>query len=112
MLVEGPLIGFMRALPATAGAPRAEDGAQVHGDTKLELAWTAAPVSSWSAIGAFVFYKLPGIEDVPERERRRTGGSTSPVKGCRFYWQFAYPNGVIAVDRLRAPVGQHRPAAT
>jgi cytochrome c oxidase subunit 2 len=28
------------------------------------------------------------------------------VKGYRYYWQFTYPNGVIAVDKLRAPVGQ------
>ena len=29
-----------------------------------------------------------------------------PVKGYRYYWNYTYPNGVIAVDRLRAPVGQ------
>ena len=29
------------------------------------------------------------------------------VKGYRYYWNFTYPNGVIAVDKLRAPVGQN-----
>ena len=28
------------------------------------------------------------------------------VDGYRYYWNYTYPNGVIAVDRLRAPVGQ------
>ena len=28
------------------------------------------------------------------------------VEGHRYYWNFIYPNGVIAVDKLRAPVGQ------
>ena len=41
----------------------------MHGNTNLELAWTVAPVLVLVAIGAFVFYKLPGIQDVPERER-------------------------------------------
>ena len=26
--------------------------------------------------------------------------------GYRYYWNFTYPNGVIAVDKLRAPVGR------
>ena len=33
-----------RQLPAAEARPRFEDGAQVHGATKLELAWTAFPV--------------------------------------------------------------------
>ena len=37
----------------------------MHGNTNLELAWTVAPVLILAAIGSFVFYKLPGIEDVP-----------------------------------------------
>ena len=33
------------------------------------------------------------------------------VTGRQFYWQFEYPNGVIAIDRLRAPRGPRRPPA-
>ena len=39
------------------------------------------------------------------RPRCRPGRGDA-VKGHRYYWNFIYPNGVIAVDRLRAPVGQ------
>ena len=57
------------------------------------------------AIGSFVFYKLPGIEDVPSASAQ--GGRVDVrVEGYRYYWNFTYPNGVIAVDNMRAPVGQ------
>lgn len=85
---------------------RADDGAQVHGNTNLEIAWTVLPVAILVAIGAFVFYKLPGIQDVPSANA--SGGRVDvKVKGYRYYWNFEYPNGVIAVDKLRAPVGQN-----
>ena len=73
----------------------------MHGNTNLELAWTVAPVLILVAIGSFVFYKLPGIQNVPAADRVEV-----KVEGYRYYWNYTYPNGVIAVDRLRAPVGQ------
>jgi cytochrome c oxidase subunit II len=84
---------------------RTEDGAQVHGNTNLEIAWTLLPVLILVAIGGFVFYKLPGIQDVPSANA--AGGRVDvQVEGYRYYWNFTYPNGVIAVDKLRAPVDQ------
>ena len=80
---------------------RSEDGAQVHGNTNLELAWTVAPVLILVAIGSFVFY-MPGIQDVPSASAE--GGRVDvEVKGYRYYWNFTYPNGVIAVDKLPRP---------
>ena len=72
----------------------------MHGNTNLELAWTVAPVLILVAIGSFVFYKLPGSRTCPPPTDRGEG------RRYRYYWNFTYPNGVIAVDRLRAPVGQ------
>ncbi len=104
LLVQGTLIWFIVRYRARNRA-RAEDGAQVHGNTNLELAWTVAPVLILAAIGSFVFYKLPGIQDVPSASAQ--GGRVDVrVEGYRYYWNFTYPNGVIAVDNLRAPVGQ------
>ena len=57
------------------------------------------------AIAAFVFAKLPGIQDVPAA----TGGEENlvvEVTGTQFTWEYRYPNGVVAVDRLRAPEGR------
>jgi cytochrome c oxidase subunit 2 len=57
------------------------------------------------AIAAFVFAKLPGIQDVPAAS---AGGENMvvDVTGTQFMWEFRYPNGVISVDRLRAPEGR------
>ncbi len=104
LLVEGALVWFIVRY-RRGRRPRTEDGAQVHGNTNIELAWTVAPVLVLVAIGTFVFYKLPGIQDIPSANAQ--GGRVDvQVKGYRYYWNFTYPNGVIAVDRLRAPVGQ------
>jgi cytochrome c oxidase subunit II len=105
LLVEGSLVWFIVRYRADRRR-RDEDGAQIHGNTRLEIAWTVVPVLIVAAIGSFVFYKLPGIADVPSA--RAEGGRVDvTVKGYRYYWSFEYPNGVIAVDRLRAPVGQN-----
>ena len=104
VLVEGALIWYIVRYRADHRR-RDEDGAQIHGNTNLELAWTVLPVLVLVAIGTFVFYKLPGIQDVPGANA--SGGRVDvTVKGYRYYWNFEYPNGVIAVDNLRAPVGQ------
>jgi cytochrome c oxidase subunit II len=100
VLVQGTLIWFIVRYRADRRS-RELDGAQVHGNTNLELAWTVAPVLILVAIGSFIFYKLPGIQDVPAADRVEVS-----VKGYRYYWNFTYPNGVIAVDKLRAPAGQ------
>ena len=57
------------------------------------------------AIGAFVFIKLPVVEDVPAS----AGGQQNlvvEVVGTQFSWEYRYPNGVIAMDRMRAPQGR------
>jgi cytochrome c oxidase subunit 2 len=104
VLVQGSLLWFIFRYRSGRRA-RTEEGAQVHGNTNLELAWTIAPVLILVAIGSFVFYKLPGIQDVPSASAQ--GGRVDvQVRGYRYYWNFTYPSGVIAVDKLRAPVGQ------
>jgi cytochrome c oxidase subunit 2 len=104
VLVQGSLVWFMVRYRADRRR-RDEDGAQIHGNTKLEIAWTLVPVLILVAIGSFIFYKLPGIADVPSAQA--DGGRTEiAVKGYRYYWNYEYENGVIAVDRMRAPVGQ------
>ena len=105
LIVQGSLLWFIVRYRRRR-RDRSEDGAQVHGNTNLELAWTVAPVLVLVAIGGFVFWKLPGIQDVPSANAQ--GGRVDVlVKGYRYYWNYTYPNGVIAVDKLRAPVGQN-----
>ncbi len=104
LIVETLLILFVIKY-RRRGRPRDADGAQIHGANRLEIAWTIAPVLILFAIAAFVFAKLPGIQDVPAA----TGGEENlvvEVTGTQFTWYFEYPNGVVSVDRLTAPEGR------
>ena len=84
---------------------RFEDGAQIHGATSIELMWTIAPVVILFLIGGFVFYKLPGIADVPPASASGEEQLEVRVTGRQYYWQYEYPNGAVAIDKLRAPAG-------
>jgi cytochrome c oxidase subunit II len=103
LLVEGLLVAFIWKYRRRK-RPRFEDGAPVHGATKLELAWTGGPVIVLFIIAVFVFVELPGIKNIPTA----TAGEEQleiKVTGRQFYWQFDYPNGVVAIDTMRAPAG-------
>jgi cytochrome c oxidase subunit II len=103
LLVEGALIVFVIRF-RSRGRGREVEGPQVRGNTTLELAWTVAPVLILAAIGGFVFYKLPDIKNVPAASAAGGERLEISVEGRQFYWQFTYPNGVVAVDQLRVPI--------
>jgi cytochrome c oxidase subunit II len=103
VLVETLLITFMIRF-RRGKRPRELDGAQIHGSSKLELTWTFGPVLILFAIAAFVLVKLPGISDVPTSNAAPS--LRVEVTGQQYYWQYRYPNGVISVERLRAPAGR------
>ncbi len=103
LLVEGALIAFVIKYrrgkrPATA------EGPQIHGATRLEIIWTVIPVVILAVIGAFIFYKLPGITDTPKA--KAADETTIQVEGHQFYWLFRYPNGAISINRMVAPANQ------
>jgi cytochrome c oxidase subunit 2 len=103
VLVETARIVFIVRF-RSRGRSREVEGPQIIGHTRLELIWTAVPVLLLAAIAAFVFYKLPGIKDVPPA---RAGDQLAiRVEGHQFYWRFVYPDGTVAVDRLRVPVDE------
>jgi cytochrome c oxidase subunit 2 len=103
VLVEAALVVFIWKY-RSRGRPRTAEGAQVHGNTRLELIWTVIPVVILAAIGIFVFYELPGISDVPEASAGDRVNIT--VEGHQFYWQFDYPNGAHSIADLHVPVGK------
>ena len=104
LLVEGVLISFVVRYRRRR-RPRSADGAQIHGSTRLELLWTLGPVLILSAIAVAVFAKLPELEDVPAAAAGEEN-LVVEITGVQYYWQFRYPNGVVAIDRLRAPEGR------
>ena len=103
VLVEGTLVLFLLRFRSRRRA-RQVDGPQIRGHTKLEIAWTTGPVLILAAIAAFVFYKLPGIQDAPAA--RAADRLTIRVEAHQFYWQFVYPDGQVAIDRMVVPAGR------
>jgi cytochrome c oxidase subunit 2 len=104
VLVEGSLLWFVFRY-RRRGRPRTTEGPQIHAHTRLELIWTVIPVLILAAIASFIFYKLPGIKDVPSA-RAQGGPIRVRIDAHQFYWQFTYPNGTVSVDELHAPVNK------
>lgn len=103
-VVEGLLVVFLVRYRRRRRA-READGAQVHGSNRLETMWTIAPVVILFVIAVVVLVKLPGIANVP---KAAAGGENLviEVEGRQYYWQYRYPNGVVTIDTLRAPLGR------
>ncbi|MGZ4289101.1 MAG: cytochrome c oxidase subunit II [Gaiellaceae bacterium] len=100
LLVESLLVVFVWKY-RSRGRPRAVEGAQVHGHTRLELIWTVFPVVILAIIAAFVFYELPSIDSAP--------AAADPihitVEGHQYYWQFDYPGGARSIGTMHVPSG-------
>jgi len=104
VLVEGALILFIVRFRGR-GRARGQDGAQIHGATKLETASTIVPVLILAGIAAFVFVKLPTIKNVPEA-KAANGALQIKVEGHQYYWQFQYPQGQVAFQHMVVPLGR------
>ena len=104
VLVEGALLLFIVRY-RSRGRAREVEGPQVVGHHRLEILWTVVPVLILVAIGSFVFYKLPGVTNTPDAN---AAGDKIQIKveGRQFYWRYVYPNGRVAVNELRVPVGR------
>jgi cytochrome c oxidase subunit II len=85
------------------GLPRDAEGPQIRGNTRLELLWTAASMVVVAILVGFTLYAAPGIED-PARAGDEANAIDIQVEGRQFYWRYVYPNGAVAIDRLRLPV--------
>jgi cytochrome c oxidase subunit 2 len=101
LAVEGALVYFIWRYRA-GKRPRADEGPQLHGHSRLEIGWTVVPVVILAIIGSVIFIELPGISNAP--------ASTNPIRitviGHQFYWEFKYPNGTTTINDLRVPVDQ------
>ena len=103
LIVEGALIVFIIKY-RRGKRSRSAEGPQIHGSTRLEIIWTVIPVLILAAIGAVVFYELPGIADAPKAAA--ADQTTITVEGHQFYWLFRYPNGAVSIDRMIAPADE------
>ncbi len=97
VLVEGALILTVlrfRNRPAS-------EAVQLHGNTKLEIAWTAVPGVILAVLLGFTLRSMAVIR-APV-----TGDSIKVVAiGHQWWWEFQYPElGIITANQLVVPVG-------
>jgi cytochrome c oxidase subunit II len=99
-LVETALIVFIvRYRRRRPGAD--VEGPQIHGNTRVEIAWTLLPAVLLLALASYTFARIPDVEAKP-------GAEDDPlvvdVTAHQFYWQYRYPNGALSFDTLYLPV--------
>jgi cytochrome c oxidase subunit II len=101
LLIETALVVFIvrfRHRPRTS--PDAE-GPQIHGNTRLELAWTIVPAVALAALTAFTLLKVGDVQANPPGTENALN---IKVEAHQFYWQYEYPNGAVSLDTLYIPV--------
>jgi cytochrome c oxidase subunit 2 len=119
--VEGALIWAMLKFRARRGAV----AAQIHGNTRLEIAWTAIPALILVFLVVFTFIKLPEIKNPPPSDANglqlsseavyaTTDQPTPPggkalritVDGQQYVWRYQYPGNdrVFAYEEMVVPV--------
>jgi cytochrome c oxidase subunit 2 len=117
--VAGTLVFFLVRYRGRRGRV----ASQIHGNTQLEIAWTAAAAVILVALAVLTFAKLHGIVtpaasgaddiaghpgalyatvDQPEPPGDRALRIT--VTGRQYLWRFDYPNGAFSYEQLVVPV--------
>ena len=97
--VESALVLFVIRFRRRGRRADAE-GPQIHGNTRLEIIWTLIPALILVVIAIVVFIRVPVVE------AEGNGGQRIRVEAHQFYWQYVYPDGEVALDRLVLPVDQ------
>jgi cytochrome c oxidase subunit 2 len=99
VLVESALIF---AIVKFRGKPEDEEPAQVHGNTLLEIVWTAIP----ALILAFI--AVPTVRAIFHSYRVPTNNPlVVEVIGHQWWWEFRYPEyGITTANELHVPVGR------
>ncbi|MEK7216521.1 MAG: cytochrome c oxidase subunit II, partial [Chloroflexota bacterium] len=75
--------------------------AQTHGNTKLEIAWTLAPVLILISVA------IPTVASVFDLAKEHDVSMRVKVVGHQWWWEFQYPGlGVVTANELHLPVGE------
>ena len=97
--VETALVLFVIRFRRRRSTAETAEGPQIHGNTRLEIIWTLIPRS---------FSSASQRSSSRDRRRSRRRAASAPravveVQGHQFYWEYVYPDGQIAIDRLVLP---------
>jgi cytochrome c oxidase subunit 2 len=96
------LVMFFYAIWRYKAKPGDEsDGEPIHGNTKLEIAWTLIPTIIVLFGAGYSWVILDDIEEeAPASERMNLN-----VTGQQFKWTFEYPDEGVTANELHVPVG-------
>jgi cytochrome c oxidase subunit II len=84
-----------------AGPDDDSDGAPIHGNTTLEIAWTAVPAVLVTVIAVVSAVALAQNEHLPKNHLRVN------VTAEQFAWSFTYPKYQgLTISQLRLPLGE------
>ena len=73
-----------------------QDGAPIHGNTRLEVVWTVIPAMVILGLCTYAYFVLSDIEEAKANEMRIN------VTGQQFTWTFEYPKTVTGGDPIRS----------
>src|SRR4051794_7723604 len=88
-----------------------EDGPPIHGNTRLEVVWTAIPAALIAGLCTYAYVVLLDIEKKPTAASAATREMKVRVDGEQFAWTFTYPKDVaggkpLTTNQLYLPTGR------
>lgn len=74
---------------------------QVHGNPKLEIAWTLAPAIVLAVVFGVTFQTINSLAEMPKDSLK------IKVTGHQWWWQVEYPDlGIVTANEIHLPMGQ------
>ena len=99
VLVEGALLFTIIKF---RGRPEDPEPAQIHGNTLLEVVWTAIPALVLAMIAVPTIRAIFQLADPPADDPLEV-----EVIGHQWWWEFRYPDlGIVTAGELHVPVGR------
>jgi cytochrome c oxidase subunit II len=101
VLVEGALLFFVFRYRRRKGRP-AEVPPQIHGNNRLEIAWTILPALILAGV------TIPTVTTIFDLARKPTGNVLEVnVLAHQWWWEFDYTSeGIITANELHIPTGE------
>ena len=103
VLVETALIVFIVRFRRRRDTPETAEGPQIHGNTRLEIIWTAIPALILAALAIFTFTQIPAVQAKGADDGEHLA---IRVQAHQFYWEYRYPGGETTVNTLYLPVDE------
>ncbi len=98
--VEGVLVYFIFKYRRKAGDTTLPP--QIHGNNRLEIAWTILPVFILAAIAIPTYRTIADHKDPPEGDALKV-----EVIGHQWWWEFRYPDlGVVTANEMHIPINK------